>query len=75
VAFRSWRLDDNRDDREESSALYNVELVTVPTMPSAADQPQRISRAGEAKLLKEATDEATQLIHDELLDLLAGLDV
>jgi hypothetical protein len=74
-AFRSSRLDDNRDDLEESSALYNADLVTVPTMPSAVHQPQRISRAGEAKLLKEATDEATQLIDDELLDLLAGLDV
>jgi 3-oxoacid CoA-transferase subunit B len=33
------------------------------------------NKAGDAKLLKEVTDEATLLIDDELLDLLAGVDV
>jgi uncharacterized delta-60 repeat protein len=64
---------DNRED--ESDEMANVELVAVPSVPSTVDQPQPISRPGEAQLLKEATDEALQLIDDELLDLLAGLDV
>jgi hypothetical protein len=69
----TWsRLGEDDDDQKESDAA-NVELVVIP--PPTADQPQRVSRAGEARLLNEATDEAIQLIDDELLDLLAGLDV
>ena len=66
------RLGEDDDDQDESN-VANVELVVIA--PPTTDQSQRVSRAGEAKLLKEATDEARQLIDDELLDLLAGLDV
>jgi hypothetical protein len=75
VAPLTWsRLAEDDDDQDELD-VANVELVAVPSVPSTVDQPQRISRPGDAKLLKEATDEANQLIDDELLDLLASLDV
>ena len=47
----------------------------APFAPSIADRSQQTARAADARLLDEATDEATQLIDDELLDLLvqAGL--
>jgi subtilisin-like proprotein convertase family protein len=70
IAPLTWsRLGENDDNQDESEAA-NVQLVAIPSTSPTADQPQRILRAGEAKLLKDATDEATQLIDDELLDLL-----
>jgi hypothetical protein len=63
------------DDHEQQDLMGNVELVVMPVTPSTVYQPQRTSQAAEARLLDEATDQATQLIDDELLDLLAGLDV
>ena len=59
----------------ETNLTWPTSSWTAPSIASVVDQPQRASRSGEAKLLKEATDEATQLIDDELLDLLVGLDV
>ena len=49
----------------------NVELATMPVAPVITHQLPRHVRATEVQLLNEATDEATPLVDDELLDLLA----
>ena len=59
------------DAQRQLGVMGSVDFVMTTSTPSAVDQPQQASGAANTRLLDKAADDATHLIDEELLDLLA----